>query len=69
MVRFQKIRRGHRGHGMYAEKQQELGRPCGFLSKEQRAGLSQVKPIDRNGPAGAFEQKPAVMSPICDRKP
>ncbi len=61
MVRFQKVRRGHRGHGMYAEKQQELGRPCGFLSKEQRAGLSQVKPIDRNG--RRFDDLQGVGSP------
>jgi len=32
---------------MYAKKHQELGRPCRFLSKERRAGLSQVKFAER----------------------
>jgi len=40
LVRLRRVRRGHRGHGMYAQNHRELGRPCRFLSKEQRAGPS-----------------------------
>lgn len=46
---------------MYAKKHQELGRPCIFLSKERRAGLSQVKLAERN--ARRLEDLQGVGSP------